>query len=115
MLPHISGIQLFFDSLFLPVQNHPVDLLLRRHSGGRIFLLDLRRGTAATNVREVLDEALQGSRSFVEDQIVGHLALFRRNLRVGPDMRRIDDRRVEPRLHAVVEEYRVENAAGVWS
>ena len=47
---------------------------------------------------EVLDEALQRVGPMVEDQVVGQLALVGEISAYGRDVRRVDDRRVQPGL-----------------
>jgi hypothetical protein len=109
--PDIGGIELLFDPVFFAVKDHPVDLLLGRHAGGRIFLFRLRACARSACIREILDEPLQSVGPSVEDQIVRHLPLRRRDLGVRADVCGIYDRGVETGLHAVVKEYRVEHPA----
>src|SRR6266480_6965987 len=59
----------------------------------------------------MLDEALERISSLIEHEIVGELTLLLRDLGVRADVRRVDDRRIEACLHAVVQEHRIENAA----
>src|SRR2546429_504249 len=82
---------------------------LRLHGGSRVFFrtsLDL-----AGPRFEVSDEALQRFWVTIEDEIVGQLSLPGRDLSVGLDVRGIDESQVQPRLDAVVQEYRVEHGA----
>ena len=60
---------------------------------------------------EVLDVVLQRVRVAGEDQVFGQVALFRRDLGEGHDVRRVDDGQIEPGLDAVIEEDRVEHLA----
>ena len=45
----------------------------------------------------------------IEDQVVGELALLGVDLRVRRDVCRVDDRHIQPRLHAVMEEHGIEH------
>jgi hypothetical protein len=85
-----------------------VERLLGLHVGGRVhprllLLLAL--------LLEVADEALERVLAPVEHQVVGELALLLSDLAVRGDVVRVDHREVETRLHAVVEEHRVERRA----
>ena len=88
-----------------------MNFLLGSHAGSRIFFLHLCRRRSLARAREVLDEALQRLRPFVEHKIVRELTFLRRDLSVRPDMRWVYDRGVESCLDTMMQEYRVENAA----
>ncbi len=106
---HSRRVERVLDPLFLAVQHHPVDFLLRRHPHGGIFLLRAR--VLLLGGRKPFDEALECVGALVEHQIVGQRALLGADLRVGGDVRRVHDRRVEARFHAMVQEHRVEHVA----
>ncbi len=96
-------------AVLLAAQDVPVERLLGLH---------LRRGVGAgllldlALLLEVADEPLERVLAAVEDEVVGQLALVLGDLAVGRDVVRVDHRQVEPGLHAVVEEHRVEHRAG---
>ena len=107
MLTHSRRIQCILHAFLLPVEDHPVDLLLRRHPRGGIFLLRTR--VLLFGGRESFDETLERVGTLVEHQIVGQRAFLTADLGVGRDVCRVHDRRVEPRFNAVVEKHRVEH------
>ena len=87
-----------FHAIFVAVQDAPVQALLGGHAGGRVagsLLLRCRSWRCC----EILDEALQGIRAAVEDQVLGQLALLGRDFGIGGDVRRVDDRHIQPGLH----------------
>ena len=93
----------------LPVQDLVVDLLLHAERGlFGFFLFRPRIGRAALEVRDVLRQRL---RVAVEDQVLGEAAVLPADLRVGHHFGGVDDRHVEPGLHAVEEEHRVQDRA----
>ncbi|MNS37747.1 hypothetical protein D3C72_699740 [compost metagenome] len=102
-------IQQGLDAGLFAVQDLPVDGLLGRHAGGGVD------GVGAVvrdrHALEVGDVGLQGVGLAVEDQVLGHRALLGRNLGQGLDVRRVHDGEVQPGLHAVVQEDRVEHVA----
>ena len=103
-------VDVVLDALLDAVQDLLVDALVdaraRRTRSSRSSSLGLRQ------LVEVLDQPRQRVRPAVEDQVVGELALLGRDLHVGHGVRRVDHRHVEPGLHAVVQEDRVEHGAG---
>src|SRR5204863_8039744 len=60
-------------------------------------------------VRDVLGKGVR----LVVDEVVGQAALFGGDLGVGGDVGGVHDGEVQPGLHSVVEEHRVEHGAGV--
>jgi hypothetical protein len=85
-----------------------VQRLLGLHVGGRVGDLG---GLLLALGLEVRDEELQRVLAAVEDQVVGQRALGLGDLAVRRDVVGVDHREVEPRLHAVVQEDRVEHRA----
>jgi len=113
VLTHLRRVERGLDPLLLAVHHHPVHALLGRHPLGGIRLLR-RLSTVVRRLREALDQLLQRIRRAIEDQVVGQRALGRGYLGVRRDVRRVDDGRVQPGLHAVVQEDRVEHCPRPW-
>src|SRR5690606_7562626 len=103
------GVDQLLDPLATSVQDLPVDGFVGLQRGGRV---GGRRLFRLVRLEEG-DEALEGVGAPVEDQVVGELALLGGDLRVGGDVRGVDDRQVEPRLDGVVHEDGVQYRAGV--
>ena len=93
----------------LAPQDVPVQRLLGLHARGRVGDLG---GLLLALGLEVGDEQLERVLAAVEDEVVGQRALGLGDLAVRGDVVGVDHREVEPRLHAVVQEDRVEDRAG---
>ena len=102
-------VDLVLDPLFLAADDAEVEALAHGHARHRVGAAGVGRFRAAF---EVLDVVLEGVRVAGEDQVFGQVALFRRDLGEGQDVRGVDDRQIESRLDAVVEEDGVEDPAG---
>ncbi len=104
------GVDQLLYTLFLAVEDAVVELLLDGHAllgiGSRIRFV--RR-----DAFEVGNEVGQRLWCGVEDQRLRHLALVGGDLGVRFDVRRVDDRQVQPCLHGMVEEDRVKHRACV--
>ncbi len=112
VLANSGRVELLLDPLLLPVEDHPVYARVGFHPLGRVRPLRAPpRARRAVLLAEMIDEQLQGIGATVEDKILRQRALALRHFGVGRDVRRVDDRRVEPRLHAVVQEHGVEHRA----
>ena len=83
-------------------------LLIGRHPRRWIFLL-LSTLDRRPSTLEMLDESLKRIGPPIEHEIVCKRPLVRRDLDVRLNVRRIDDRHVEPCFHAVMQEHRVEH------
>jgi hypothetical protein len=99
------------DPVLLAAQDVPVQRLLGLYALGRIAGF---HGLLLALGLEVGDETLQCVLAPVEDEVVGQLALLPGDLRVRRDVVRIDHRKVEPSLDAVVQEDGVEDGARPW-
>ena len=98
------------NTLLLAVEDLPAQALVHRKSRRGIAGLVLD-GTLV--LLEVLDEAGQSVLAPVEDQVFADLTLLGGNLRIGRNVGRVNDRRVEAGGHGVKEEDRVKRGAGV--
>ena len=103
-------VDISLDAFLVTVQNTPMQAFLRRHPFGRVGL-----STAFSRLRrdilEMLDKKLQGIRAAVEDQVFGQLAFFLRNFGIRRDMRRVDNRHIQPGLHGMVKHDAVQHRA----
>src|SRR5665213_1135395 len=90
------------------MQDHPVNLLVGCHAGGRILFGGCGRTARIRRRREVFDELLQRVGASIENEIVSYRALLGRYLRIRSDMRWIDDGSVQTCLNAVMQEYGVQ-------
>src|SRR5665213_3028335 len=90
------------------MQDHPVNLLVGCHAGGRILFGGCGRTARIRRSREVFDELLQRVGASIENEIVSYRALLGRYLRIRSDMRWIDDGSVQTCLNAVMQEHGVQ-------
>ena len=103
-----AGVDPVLDAVLLAAQDVEVQRLLGLHALGRVRDLGLGLGALRLEVR---DEDLERVIAAVEDEVVGERALVLGDLAVRRDVVRVDHRQVEPRVHAVVQEDRVEDRA----
>ena len=96
-------------ALLLAAQDVEVERLLGLHALGRVG------PPSSSSVSPFCSKwpmkRSSASSRLIEDEVVGQLALVLGDLVVGRDVVGVDHREVEPRLHAVVEEDRVEHRA----
>ncbi len=103
-------IDIRFDSFLMPVQDLPVQALLGSHVLCRIGCASLL-GRCDFFIK--FDVSLQCVRTAVEDQVFGQILFFLGDIRVGGDMRGIDDRHIHASLNTVIEHDRVQHGSGV--
>ena len=82
--------------------------LFRRHPGHRV---GSRVSRATSVLLEELDKARQGIRTPVEDQVFGRSRSSCRDLGIRRDVRRVDDRHIQPGLDRVIEENALSSCA----
>ena len=103
-------VDILFHAVFVAIQDAPsqpfLGCHLQRWIAGCLFLARVEIARL-----EKFDKALQGVRPAVEDQVVSQLALPERNLSIGGDLRRVDDRHIQTVLHGMVEHHAVQHRA----
>ena len=109
--PRHRFVDIGLDALLLAMHDLPVDALIDRHPLGWVGFRVGRIGCGM--LLEELDEARQGVLAAVEDQVLADRDLLGRDLGIGRDVRRVDDRRIQASLHRVVQKDRVEGSSRV--